>query len=49
VFGQDAVWVEQKGRPYFGSAIQEVMNRELAAEINAALEDALMSIGARGR
>lgn len=47
VFGQD-VWVRQKGRPYFESSIQKVLNRAVLREVEEALDDAMKAIGARG-
>lgn len=45
VFGQDDVWVAQKGRPYFESAIKKVIDRALVAEIDAALDEAVQAMG----
>lgn len=49
VFGDRADWVEQKGRPYFGTVITKMINREVINEIRAALDDATRKIGATGR
>jgi hypothetical protein len=49
VFGNENVWADQKGRPYFGDAIQEVMGTAITNEIRAALDDAAKAIGGRGR
>lgn len=47
-FGDRTKWVAQPGRPYFGSVLGEVMDRELAGRIRAALDDATKAMGARG-
>lgn len=49
VYGNRAVWVTQEGRPYFGSVIQKAIDREIIAEIRAALDEAVTAIGARGK
>ena len=49
VYGNKAVWVEQQGRPYFGSAITQAMNHAVVEEIWSALDDATRAIGARAR
>lgn len=49
VFGDKTNWVVQQGRPYFGSVIQEALDRALITEVQAALADAASAIGARGR
>ncbi|MFF2274213.1 hypothetical protein ACFVTX_18205 [Agromyces sp. NPDC058136] len=45
----DWTWVQQKGRPYFGTAIRAAMSRALAEEITAAIQEAVDAIGAKGR
>lgn len=47
VFGDRSDWVVQKGRPYFGRTIRQALDREVYAEINAAIEDAYAAINAR--
>jgi hypothetical protein len=44
----DWTWVNQKGRPYFGSVILKAMNEAVAQEIFDAVDDAVRAIGARG-
>lgn len=41
-------WASQEGRPYFGSAIMEAVDKELTAEIFAAVDDAAAAIGGKG-
>lgn len=48
VFGQENVWVAQKGRPYFEASIRKVANRAVLNEVKLALDDAMKAIGARG-
>ncbi|WP_353809160.1 hypothetical protein [Agromyces sp. SYSU T00194] len=45
----DWTWVQQKGRPYFGSAIREALDKALAEEVAAAVQEAVEAIGAKGR
>jgi len=45
----DWTWVKQQGRPYFGVAIRQALNRALAEEIAAAVQEAVDAIGAKGR
>lgn len=47
VFGNRSAWVEQKGRPYFGTVIRKMIDKEMTKEVEAALDDALKAIGAR--
>lgn len=47
VFGDRETWVNQKGRPYFGAAIMSVVNREVLAEIQAAIDDSLAEVARR--
>lgn len=47
VYGNKTNWVAQRGRPYFGSAILSVMNREIVAEIQAAIDDSLAEVARR--
>ena len=49
VFGDKENWVEQQGRPYFGSVIQKALDRALVEEVRAALDEAATAIGARGK
>lgn len=49
VFGNDNNWVAQQGRPYFGAVISQMINRELTAEVRAALDEAVRAIGAKGK
>jgi len=41
-------WVTQEGRPYFGSVILKAMNKAVADEIYAAIDDALKALGTKG-
>lgn len=47
VYGNRKVFVPQQGRPYFGSAIMSVVNKEILAEIQAAIDDSLAEVGRR--
>lgn len=47
VYGNKKNWVYQKGRPYFGAAIMSVVNREVLAEIQAAIDDSLAEVARR--
>lgn len=47
VYGNKDNWVAQSGRPYFGSVIQQVLNKEIIREIDAALDEAIVAIGGR--
>lgn len=49
LFGDKSQWFEQPGRPYFGAAIQKVMDKALANEIRAALDEAVTAIGGVGK
>jgi len=49
LFGDKDQWFEQPGRPYFGSVIYEAMDKALAKEIRAALDEAVTAIGGRGK
>lgn len=42
-----AAWVEQKGRPYFGSVITKSMAKLAVIEIRAALQEAMLATGAK--
>lgn len=44
----DWTWINQKGRPYFGSVIIKAMNEAVANEIFEAIDDATRAIGAKG-
>jgi|GEM_PF-3574551 len=44
----DWTWVNQKGRPYFGSVIMRAMDEAVAREIFDAVDDAVRVIGAKG-
>jgi len=48
VFGSDR-WVQQTGKPYFGAAITPVADKEMIYALRDALDEACISIGARGR
>ena len=49
LFGDESQWFEQPGRPYFGTVIYKVMDKALAKEIRAALDEAVTAIGGRGK
>ncbi|TFD80713.1 hypothetical protein E3T54_02940 [Cryobacterium sp. Sr8] len=48
LFGDKTRWVVQEGRPYFGSVIQQALDRALVNEIQAALRDATATIKVKG-
>lgn len=48
VYGNENVWVAQKGRPYFGAVITRMIGKAIQAEVHKALDDAMKAIGARG-
>ena len=49
LFGDKEKWIQQQGRPYFGSVIQKALDEALITEVRAALDEAAFAIGARGR
>lgn len=49
VYGNKHNWVQQAGRPYFGTVIQKAMNKEIIREVRAALDDSVKAIGGRGK
>lgn len=46
VFGQD-VWVQQKGRPYFGAVILPHLNKTDVKQMLRVIDDAFKEVGAR--
>jgi hypothetical protein len=49
VYGNKSAWVNQEGRPYFGSVITEYLDGPKAKkELEAVLDDAVKAIGGRG-
>lgn len=49
LFGDRDHWYSQQGHPYFRKGIYAVMNREVVNEIRAALDEAVVAIGGRGK
>ena len=49
LFGDRDHFYPQQGHPYFKAGIYAVLNREIVNEIRAALDDAVVAIGGRGR
>jgi len=46
VFGNRNVWVEQQGRPYFGTSITKVLRARLQQEMSDAADDAFRKMKA---
>jgi len=46
VFGNRNVWVEQQGRPYFGTSITKVLRARLQKEMSDAADDAFRAMKA---
>lgn len=49
LFGNRDYFYAQKGHPYFRKGIYEVLDREVVDEIRAALDEAVVAIGGRGK
>lgn len=47
VFGNRRVFVEQSGRPYFGSVILQYLDKNEAKQMLRVIDDAFKSVGAR--